>query len=152
MFLKSHLEIKCHSQYINVVRFLQYINCNSNACRGLHNRYESGVICITEKHILQNEKKLRDVQEEQLRAWHTSLRHYWHNVNQFTPTTVHHNVLWSWGEIGESLESPETIPRQRNSQNTTPRLGARTSADQCHHKGPTLRRDVYLHSTWRESW
>ena len=30
----------------------------------------------------------------------TALRHSWHNVNRFTPTTIHHNVLWSvWQKL-----------------------------------------------------
>ena len=40
-------------------------------------------------------KKTPGVQEEQYCAQNTAMRHYWHNVNQFTLTTVNHNVLWS---------------------------------------------------------
>ena len=53
---------------------------------------DCGVISITIKIILQYGEKLHGVQEKQLSAQNTSLRHSRHHVNQFAPTTVHHDV------------------------------------------------------------
>ena len=45
-------------------------------------------------------KKLLSIQEEQQQAQNTSLRHSWYNINQFTSTTIHHNLLWSvWWKL-----------------------------------------------------
>ena len=49
--------------------------CNSNAWQR-HNSHKSGVISIIDQLIFQNGKKLRSVQEVQLWAQNTALRHY----------------------------------------------------------------------------
>ena len=74
--------------------------CNSNAWWWL-NSNESRVISITDQLIFQ-EKKLRS---GTLTALNTALRHSWYNVNQFTPTTIHDNVLWSvWQKLCQYRE------------------------------------------------
>ena len=65
---------------------------NSNAWLW-HHSHQSGVISITDLHIFQNRKKRRSVQGEQSRVQNI-------NVNQFTLTTIHHNMLWSvWKKL-----------------------------------------------------
>ena len=41
--------------------------------------------------ILQNGKKFWGVQKEQRRAQNTALRHSWHNIDQYTATSIHQN-------------------------------------------------------------
>ena len=37
----------------------------------------------------------RGVQKEQQQAQNPALRQSWHNVDQFTASSIHQNILWS---------------------------------------------------------
>ena len=68
--------------------------------------------CMTVKLVLQYGEKLRGVQEEQRRTQNTYLRYSWHHVNQFAPTTIHHDIL---RPISESVSE-----QNRQAQNQLP--------------------------------
>ena len=68
-------------------------NCDANSW-GWKNSNQSGVIDITDKFFSLG-KKLQGIPEEQRWTQYTAQLHSWHNIEQFTPTTVHHNVQWS---------------------------------------------------------
>ena len=57
-------------------------------------RFQNGVVRITVTLVVHNREKLCSIQEEQLRAQNTSMRHPWHHVNKFAMTTIHHDILW----------------------------------------------------------
>ena len=80
-----------HSDEVTVQR-LCYPN---SSALGWHNGHQSGVVSRTNKLIVQNGKKFRGVQKEQQRTQNTALRHSWQNVDQFTATSIHQNILWS---------------------------------------------------------
>ena len=67
--------------------------CNSNTW-GRHNSYQSGVIGITDQLILQNLKSSEVYRRNN--NWPKTLpcgTPCRHDINQFTPTRVHHNVM-----------------------------------------------------------
>ena len=154
MLLKSNRVIKCHTQYIKVIKLLQpkllqllmgvtwdplrvtrrrsyslieshhpevtrftnldavtvqgLWNCNSIPL-GWQNSCQSGVIGITDNLILQYGKKLRGEWEDQKRQQTTVVWHSWDTGNQFSPTTVLHNMLCSiWLILNKS------IPREQS--------------------------------------
>ena len=57
--------------------------------------------------IFQNGQTLRSAQEEQQLGRNTSLRISGHNVKQFTPRTIDHNVLWSVDRNSDNIENTE---------------------------------------------
>ena len=78
--------------------------CNSNIWLS-YNSHHSEVISITDQLIFQNGKDFQSLQEGHQRAQNTALQHPWHNIKQFTPTTIHHNVLWLvWQKLCQYIQ------------------------------------------------
>ena len=73
--------------------------------------FQSGVVNITDKHILQYRKKQRDEKKEQYQAQHTALRHSCHYVVQFTPTTIHWVAQWATSVV--LLQIVDNWPHKR---------------------------------------
>ena len=62
--------------------------------RRWNNSYQSSLVSITVKLVLQYKEMFCGVQDEQLRSQNTSLRHSWHHVNQFASTTNYQDIQW----------------------------------------------------------
>ena len=108
--------IQLHSPNVTPVTNLAKVTdqelcyCNSNAW-GWHNSHQSRVISITNQLYFPEWKKPPKCTEGTTTISKHCPVHSWKNTNQFTPTTIHHNVLWSiWQKLCQY--------RQHRSSNT----------------------------------